>query len=149
MSSRLRVRFGEAQHGWLPVDIHTTEQKLAFAASHVPYDSLSELTVALLQAYLTETSYHARWMLEPTEYVFTFHRQHTQMQFAIFEHARPPLGKAQVTPLFAITDRPEVIVRPFWRALRSLETRSHFQEQWPWAFPHRDMRSLEAALLLS
>src|SRR5689334_20212920 len=146
MSSRFRVRFGEAQHGWLPVDIRTAEQGLAFAASHTPYDSLSELTVALLQAYLSETPYHARWMLEPAEYIFAFHRQHAQMQFAIFERSGSVLRDDQASPLFTLTDRAEAIVRPFWRALRSLETRPHSQEQWQWAFPYHDMRLLEAAL---
>jgi hypothetical protein len=72
MPSQLRVRFGEAEHGSLPVEVITPERTITFFASYIPFDSLSELTTALLQTVLTQTPYQVHWGLEPEVYRFTF-----------------------------------------------------------------------------
>ena len=146
MPSQLRVRFGEAEHGWLPVEIVTPQRTICFSASHIPFDSLSELTTALLQTALTETPYQVRWMLEPVVYRFTFRRSEAQVQLSI--HALPTARAAdeQGTLLLCYRAPTDAVIRPFWRALRALESHPPQAQHWSSALPQNDMRRLEVVL---
>ena len=145
MSQRLRVRFGRAEHGWLPVELDAGDQHLAFVASYV-YDSLSQLVQALITLLAAEGLTIAKWNTEPAEYEFRFSPSEDAARLEVVEFADTRRVQAQGTTVFAIDASRREVVLPFWRALSALQTDAGFEQGWGTPFPSRDMRLLSKQL---
>jgi hypothetical protein len=64
---KLKVSFDEPEHGWIAITMSADDEQFMLITSHVPYDPISELAVALnkiLEGYSEAT---VRWTEEPAE----------------------------------------------------------------------------------
>ncbi|MDP9311775.1 MAG: hypothetical protein M3R24_12995 [Chloroflexota bacterium] len=149
MSPHIRIQFGTPSHGWLPVTIETPTDHLRFVASHIPEDSLLNLIDALHVVLATDGAASVTWDTEPTEYAWIFAAAGEVAALTIRafpDHRRT--AHEEHTMLTIQADR-QVLVRSFWRALRSLETQDHFAQQWQRPFPHDALAQLSATLSTS
>lgn len=146
MPQILQVRFGIAQHGSMPVKITNSNRQICFTASYVPYDSMLELIDALILSLKGHNQKIARWNTEPIEYEFIFSRncEHLTLDILNFPDCRRKQSQGEL--LLKVCDSPIAIVLPFWRALREVENRSSFEQQWQRVFPKREMRLLEEGI---
>lgn len=136
------VRFGDANHGWLPVILITNEQEFSFAASYVPYDSLSQLVEALSLFLKTSASKVVIWNTEPIEYEFIFSECDDQAQIEVFEYAGSQRIQGTDKAVFKFSGSRQSLAIPFWRALRDIETRVDFEQKWQRSFPKHGMQLL-------
>ncbi|BAY76926.1 hypothetical protein NIES25_33840 [Nostoc linckia NIES-25] len=136
------VRFGDVNHGWLTVKLITQEQELSFAASYTPYDSLSELVDGLSLFLQTGASKLVRWNTEPIEYEFIFSKCDEQAQLQVLEYASSQQNQGTAKAVFKFSGSRESLTLAFWRALRDLETRVGFEQEWHRSFPKHGMQLL-------
>ncbi len=149
MRPHIRVRFGPASNGWLPVGIETATEHVSFVASYIPEDSLLTLIDALRGVLASDGAATVTWFPEPAEYAWIFTRSGPEACLTIRafpDHGRTP--DAGRTVLTVQADR-QGLVRSVWRALRRLETQADFAQQWQRPFPHDALAQLSAALSTS
>lgn len=145
-SERFNIRFDDLENGWLTVRLKNGDQEYTFIPSHVPYDSIRELADGLGNLLLGYTQTKARWNDEPVEHEFVFDKTGNQLSFQVMLLNERRLGK-QPEEVFAIQGTLYEIIRPFWAALRDLETRypaEEYQRRWREPFPVKEMRVLTA-----
>jgi len=144
MANDFRIRFGDMLAGSLPVSLNAANNHLSFRASPIPYDSLDDLVTALITVLAADiVQITVRWNTEPVEYAFQFSVESGSIRLKIeqFPDSTRQHDSGQV--VFTILGSPEAIVLPFWRALRSLESKHHETWQWQHPFPTSNMRKLD------
>jgi hypothetical protein len=144
MPDHFRVRFAHPAAGWLPVTLTANDHALSFVASHTPYNSLSDLTIALISVVLTDTlDTSVRWNTEPIEYEFRFASDARDMTLSVIQWPDSTRARENNQNVFRARGSRVEMVLPFWRALRQLE--SHGTQVWEWQhpFPTSDMRKLD------
>lgn len=145
-SERFTIRFDDLENGWLTVRLEKGEQKYMFVPSHVPYDSIQELADGLGNLLSGYTEAKVRWNDEPVEHEFFFDKTETALFFKVVLLHETRFGK-QPEEVFAMQGTLYQIIRPFWVALRDLETRystEEYQQRWRELFPVNEMRLLTA-----
>ncbi|MEH1943425.1 MAG: hypothetical protein V7L01_24835 [Nostoc sp.] len=143
MSENFRVRFGDINHGWMPVNLITNEQKFSFIASYIPYDSLAELVEALSLFLQLGYSKIVRWNAEPIDYEFLFSESNEQAMLRVIEYTNQLRVKNAKEVVFTFSGSRISLVIPFWRALRDIETRHGFEQKWQRPFPKQGMQLLK------
>ncbi|MBH8572758.1 hypothetical protein I8752_06965 [Nostocaceae cyanobacterium CENA369] len=142
MPQNFCVRFGDANHGWLPVKLITNKEEFLFTASYVPYDSLSELVEALSLFLRTGASKLVRWNTEPIEYEFVLSEYAEQARLEVFEYPGSQRIQGTGKAVFEFSGSRKSLIVPFWPALRDLETRVGFEQQWQRSLPKHKMQLL-------
>jgi hypothetical protein len=143
-AGRLTVDFGEPEDGWLTVTINQNDKELRFFPSHVPYDSVTELAQALLKIFDGYEEAIARWNDEPVGYEFRFNRDGGRAKFIVYALTTSVAGSVR-EEVFASHGSDYEVLRPFWKALRDLESRQGLEEyrkQWREPFPKREVEEL-------
>jgi hypothetical protein len=140
----IKIIFGSASAGWLPVKVMAERQELSFSVSYTPNDFLSELVGALSGALTYDGTYVATINEEPVLSSWTFRRASHTVAFAIATDVGRgmPLRSRK---LLEHLGQPLPIVLPFWRALRELESRQpaqHFEARWRRPFPSVELEKL-------
>jgi hypothetical protein len=123
-SHKLTVEFDGPQAGWLTVKLDAEDQGYEFWPSHVPYDSISELVNALLNILDNRKNAVVHWNDEPVEHLL---------------HGAIP------EEVFCFNGTLYEVIRPFWKALRDMETRqsyAEYEKQWREPFPEHEMDDL-------
>lgn len=150
MSAKVLVRFGEPEHGCLPVELRHPATALRFDSSYV-YPTLNQLVGALQSCLLTPGEYTATWNSEPTEFETCSRRDDsavvTLAVYAFPDHRRSALHTA--APVLSIAGAYGDVALPFWRALRGLRARvpgSKWDAVWGHPFPDAELDRLTAAL---
>ncbi len=148
---RLRVRFGEVQHGWLGLELRCAgEPVLHEVVSAVPADSLWELAGALLTMRAGTHGATVRWHLELGEVEFCFQPVGDEVQLAVREAQEGYRSPDDPPPVeFRMTGSYEAMCVPFWRALRELQGRMPpevFAARWGHAFPTQEVARLTEEL---
>ena len=150
----IRVRFGTAKNGWLPVLISTFDSKIEYAASYVPKDIVLSLTEVLLEIAESHTAISRSVVLfhEPAESEIHFIwsgpiSDSLSLQVLEFpDHLRTKgPGQAQLS----FQNKRGAILLSFWRALRDLESRveqESFETQWRHTFPSKELSLLTSAI---
>ncbi|MFN7944013.1 MAG: hypothetical protein U0Z53_01455 [Blastocatellia bacterium] len=145
-SERFTIRFDDLENGWLTVRIKQGNAEYTFFPSHVPYDSIRELTDGLGNLLLGDTQATVHWNDEPIEHEFVFDKTGNELSFRVLLLNETRLGK-QPEEVFGLQGTLYEIIRPFWVALRDLETRypaEEYQRRWREPFPVNEMRVLTA-----
>ncbi len=145
-SERFTIKFDDLADGWLTVRLKEGNQEYTFFPSHVPYDSIQELADGLGNLLLGYLQAKTRWNDEPVEHEFVFDKTENQLSFRVRLLNETRLGK-QPEEVFATHGTLYQIIRPFWVALRDLETRysaEEYQRRWQEPFPVNEMRVLTA-----
>lgn len=141
-NERFKIQFDGPEHGWMTVQLKHRNQQYTFAPSHVPYDSIQELTDGLGNLLSGYTQVKTRWNDEPIEHEFVFVTTGHQLSFQVLQLNETRAGK-QPEKVFATEGTIYEIIRPFWVALRDLETRypaEEYQRRWREPFPAHEMR---------
>ncbi|MFN2456109.1 MAG: hypothetical protein ABR577_18045 [Pyrinomonadaceae bacterium] len=143
-NQKLKVEFSAPQDGWLTVTLTAVERHLKFFPSHTPYDSISELVYALLKVVDGYGDAVVRWNDEPVEYEFLFKFEDDRVDFKVYTILDSVAGRMREEE-FAFNGTLYEIVRPFWKALRDMESKQSFADykrQWREPFPESEMLEL-------
>ena len=144
MSDSFRVRFGIMLADTLPVTLDAGNDHLSFLASPIPYDSLADLLSALITVLVADSVQIAvRWNTEPIEYDFEFSVENSSILLRIEEFPDSTRQRNTGQVVFSVHGSRAAIVLPFWRALRTMESKNHGMWQRHHPFPTSDMRKLE------
>jgi hypothetical protein len=141
---KLKVGFDEPEHGWIAITMSADDERFILIPSHVPYDSITELAVALnkiLEGYSEAT---VRWNEEPAEYEFVFRVSEGALNLDIYEVARVQ-GGIRRNSVFSFSGLRDQLLISFWRALRELQGRydpSEYERRWNEPFPTSEMEVL-------
>lgn len=138
MASRLKVKIGTPEHGWLPVRISAADFELEFAASDVAVDSIEQL-VSSLASILDGQESEVVWFLEPTEYRFRFSMCEDGVLLSILESSSE---KIQHKEIYRFSGSADETLSPFWRALREYSSSKENLKAWRHEFPEREMEML-------
>jgi hypothetical protein len=144
MPDIFRVRFGDMLADGLPVTLDAANHRLSFLASPIPYNSLADLVTALITVLVADTVQIAvRWNSEPVEYEFQFSVENSAILFRIdqFPDSTRQHNTGQI--VFTVHGSRAAIILPFWRALRSMESKVYETWQRHHPFPTSDMRKLD------
>lgn len=142
--TKAEIDFDRPENGWLKVDLSFDNQNYSFYPSHVPYDSISELVTALLKILDGYDKSLVRWNDEPVEHEFVFERVADQIEFRVCLINKSVVGKER-KHVFMFNGVTHVVVWPFWKALRDMESRQskeEYEKQWRAPFPAREIVEL-------
>src|SRR5262245_35683448 len=141
---KLKVSFDEPEHGWIAITMSADGEQFVLITSHVPYDPITELAVALnkiLEGYSEST---VRWSEEPAEYEFVFRVRAGALSLDVYEVAKVQDGIRRNSVFSFIGMRDQLLIS-FWRALRELQGRydpAEYERRWREPFPTREMEVL-------
>ena len=146
--SRISLRFGTPQHGWLDVVlVHRDEQSgridtHAIVVSDVPCDSLAQLADAACSLLEGRDEARVEWSLEPAYDVWLFRL--TEPDLVELRIGTESSRKAP--KLFAVSSAYE-LATAFWRGMRRLESDPIWRdtqafEAWSSAFPNEKVAAL-------
>lgn len=147
---RLKVYFGDPEHGWMNVSISNNDVEfINFAASHIYYPSLSSLAAALLAMRDPCGKSTVHWMLEPAEVKMRFSKCEATVRLGIASFSASAHSLEGDNAEFIFAGTYDEICLPFWRALRNLEGRYSPEEwagRWDSPFPRHELAVLTAQL---
>jgi hypothetical protein len=141
---KLKVSFDEPEHGWIAITMSADDEQFMLIPSHTPYDSITELAVALnkiLEGYSEAT---VRWNEEPAEYEFVFRVSEGALNLDVYEVTTVQGGIRRNSVFNFIGPRDQLLIS-FWRALRELQGRydpSEYERRWQEPFPTREVEVL-------
>ena len=144
MRAKLKVSFDGPQHGWITLSLDSGHDAVQFSVEHVPFDLITELASALRDLLCGRPSAMARGNDGPIAYQLVFEQAEGLINLRVFADYEKFAGKTR-DELFAYADARYQVVRPFWKALRDLETKqtlTAYQAQWREVFPVREMSLL-------
>ena len=145
--SLFRVELDLPRHGWMLLQFYAQGKHLAFDGSYI-FDGPLNLIETLLCVAHDELPVRGKWAGEPDALFFDFDRIELSARLSIsYDDINEQTSVVEFEPIIATrTD----ICLPFWRALRSLESRIEGTEyQWrDWGpeFPHRELALLTQQL---
>lgn len=134
------ISFGQPQHGWLPIEIQTSETKLAFKASDVGNDSILNLLAGLSALQTGQEKIDVSWFLEPDSITFQFLQSNGQISVSVSE-----ITSSQKSELLHYQDNAHNLCLIFWRALRRYQTdfsSNEYEVHWKHQFPVEQMNRL-------
>ncbi len=146
MEREVKLRFGVAKNGWLPVLLEIGKHVHTFDASYLPNDFLVDLTNALVDVLTRDGTYEAVLHEEPTENVWQFFRIQDEVVFTIVRYASHRRSGIRPDKLFEIYGSPTEVALPLWRGLKELASRrlkDNFKQNWSRAFPVSELDRLE------
>jgi len=140
--TKLKFSFDDPDAGWIAIELSVGERRCSFPVEHVPYDLIQQLADGLGNLLSGSPKISARANDGPIEYEFIFEKTGDQIDLRVYVLNETPFGKDR-EELFGATDSVYAIIRPFWKALRDLETKylpDEYLRRWREAFPEREMR---------
>ncbi|WP_437818327.1 hypothetical protein [Sorangium sp. So ce1078] len=141
--SKLEIRFGSPEHGWLYVELRALTATRCLDVSDVPADSLSMLASAAAQVASGCDEASATWFLEPEEEEWVFRRTEAGVELSI----RRRTGRGRTSETRLVSGTAEEVPLPIWRAFRRLRADPAWRERsearvWSHEFPEREVASL-------
>lgn len=118
------------------------DKEYTFCPSHIPYDSIRELTDGLGNLFSGRSPVKVRWNDEPVVHEFIFDKTENELDFRVLLINETLFGKDR-EEVFSISGNLYEVIRPFWVALRDLESRyslDEYQHRWRSPFPVREMQ---------
>jgi hypothetical protein len=133
----MKLRFGKANHGWLPTTLELEGETLVFDVSYLPYDFVGELVAALSGVLDGPGEHVARICEEPAEHDWRFRSfDHSAVTFEVVTYRDGRGGKGEVEA--RVWGTPLDVVLPLWRGLRELSGRARaegWRSHWSAPFP--------------
>jgi hypothetical protein len=125
--AKLKIEFGQPEHGWLPVNLRHGDFELQFMASDVPINPIDLLTSAIREITKGITT-EVWWHLEPEGYYFDFEKDGDEYKLKIsFTRG----SKADKELIYETQGKYEDIVMPFYRSVKNFFTREMDEPHWP------------------
>jgi hypothetical protein len=141
---KLKVGFDEPEHGWIAITMSADGEPFMLVASHVPYDSITELAQALNKILEGCSEATVHWNEEPAEYEFAFRRNEEVLNLDVYGLTRVQGGIRRASVFNFIGPCDQTLIA-FWRVLRELQGRydpSEYERRWKEPFPIREMEVL-------
>ena len=125
--AQLRVKFDDPKAGWIGFKVSACEQEFSASVSYTPNDFLFQLASAVSLALQGQAGVAAAHT-EPLWYDFAFtpNRDTGAIVLDIVEYVSFPRKRGKT--LFSFEAQPLRIARPFYKALRDIETRLTVEE---------------------
>lgn len=127
----LKCKFGEPEHGWLPVELSLEGQILNLDVSDVPADPINCLILGLdrtINGLQDEIFFH----LEPDGYLFCFESLSEKRFSFRLERSECDAARQQSrTLIYESTGGKNDIILPFWRAIREFASHCYVEPAWP------------------
>jgi len=84
MNSKIKIKFGTFQNGWLPIAISSAGFTLEIDASDVPVDPVLQLIAAIENCFIRNQDSEAWMHLEPNYYKWVFSSKAKLVELKIF-----------------------------------------------------------------
>jgi deoxyribodipyrimidine photolyase len=146
---KLKVNLGQPEHGWLNVELSVGDRTYSFYPSYTPYDSIGELVEALLTILDGRDKAAVRWNDEPTEHEFIFKSKGNRANLRVYlirvASTIKTQAKREPELVFAFDGSVYEVIRPFWKAIRDLQSRQsldEYRERWGRPFPQVEAEEL-------
>ena len=124
---KLKVEFGQPEHGWLPVDIQIGNFQLKFETSDVPINPIEQL-ISAIREITKGNNAEVWWHLEPAGYYFDFDKLDSTYKLTIlFEKA----DKTDKEIIFQTEGSYEVLILPFFKAIKKFVSLAYDEPHWP------------------
>jgi len=147
----MKIYFENLQFGTVDFRIEDNyEMIIDIWFSHIAYNSLKDLVGVLRQLVLSQKcEIKVIFFAEPTEFEFIFHKNRDilNLNIFLFHDSRRVMGSSR--HIFHIIGDIETICLPFWRALRSLQSKyseEEFNELWRSDFSYKELDDLTAMI---
>jgi hypothetical protein len=124
---KLKIVFGQPEHGWLPVDLRHGDFQLQFMASDVPVNPIG-LLISAIRQITKGMETEVWWHLEPEGYYFNFDRAGDEYKLRISFATRDTADKELI---YETQGQYEEIVMPFYRSIKSFFTQPIYEPHWP------------------
>lgn len=149
MSEKFSVSMESPQSGWMSLRLRSGAREFVAVVSHQPYDSLRELTEALVSLLGGARAATVRWNAEPDEYDFELKAEGEDVwSLRVVHHQDHRRQPSRARAAFACRATRAEICLPFWRELTEMRARSEtdvFEQNWRRKFPLKELRRLTAA----
>lgn len=127
IKEKLKIEFGQPEHGWLPVNLRHGDFELKFEASDVPINPIDQLISGIRQ--ITKgISTEVWWHLEPAGYYFDFDKTGDKYNLRIAFAKNDTADKELV---HETCGEFEDIVMPFYRSIMSFFSQTIEEPHWP------------------
>jgi hypothetical protein len=124
---KLRIDFGEPEHGWLPVNIYSGDFRLDLDASDVPINPIGSLISAILQV-TQGNEVTSSWHLEPAYYHMKFSKKGDIYALAIL-FAENEIDKGEL--IFETTGTFDSVILPLCRGIKEFLAKTYDELHWP------------------
>jgi hypothetical protein len=124
---KLKIEFGQPEHGWLPVDFKHGEFELHFEASDVPVNPMDQLISGIRQI-IQGIKMQVWWHLEPGGYYFDFEKEGENYKLRILFSDTSTTDRELI---FETQGNYDNIIMPFYRSIRNFFTRIIEEPHWP------------------
>lgn len=126
-TEKLKVEFGQPEHGWLHVDMQLGNFKLKFEASDVPINPIDQL-ISAIREITKGSKAEVWWHLEPAGYYLCFDKLDRIYKLAIlFEEA----DKNSKEIVFQTEGSYQNLIMPFYRAIKKFVSLAYDEPHWP------------------
>jgi hypothetical protein len=124
----VRLKLGKPKNGWIEVHLSVGGKAIEFFGSDVPNNPLQELVDALV---LSSRGLEASvwWHLEPDGYYFQFAPSGSDVELRVL--FAPESKEGSQSEIVRVVASRESVLLPIWRALRSFQSQSPGEEDWP------------------
>src|SRR5687767_1338396 len=124
---KLKIEFGQPEHGWLPVTLRQRDFELRFRASDVPVNPIDQLISGIRQITKGITT-EVWWHIEPEGYYFDFDRKGDEYKLRISFATR---DKGERELVYETQGKYEEIIMPFYRSIKTFFTQKIDVPHWP------------------
>lgn len=130
LSMPIKMRYQPPRHGWLTVALTVGEQTVQIDASDVPNNPVADLLDALDLASNGVAS-TVWWNLEPDGYSMYFTPDGNQVDFRL--DFAPGSQRERARTVAHTSGSSAHVLLPFWRFVRSFQSRDFTEPHWPMA----------------
>jgi hypothetical protein len=128
---KLKCKFGEPHHGWLPLKITAGEFQLDVEISDIPKNPVDDL-VSGLEAAFGGLDFEVWFHLEPASYYLRFIPLASNKIGIFIEFSeRDTQQKNKRRTVFETEGERDDVLVPFWRAVKEFASHSYKEPAWP------------------
>lgn len=138
----LTLQFGTPDHGWLAIELSSSEYDIELEVSDVPCNSLYELVKVLLDLFAGSIEGVVAWSLEPAWVEWTFKSVNNEIDLVV-------ASAEENEPLLQHQCEGSKMIKTFCRSLEKLEADPAWSEPdamssvWSWEFPSELLQTLK------
>lgn len=125
---KLKLKFEEAKHGWLPVRIEADDKKIEFITSDVPNNPVQELINSIWTSLRGDPS-EVWWHLEPDGYFFTLVPEGENVRLEVFYSIDSSKNKRESKLIYKGNLQETILV--MWRGIKEFASHCPKEPHWP------------------
>lgn len=149
MKETFGVSMESPQSGWMSLRLSAGGREFVAVMSHRPYDSLTDLAVALSALLMKGRSSIVKWNAEPEEFDFEFEARGEEATLKVVRYRGDRRSKDNRAVVFSFRGSTLELCLTFRRELNDLKERGAvdgFEQNWRRMFPHSELQRLTKAV---